>query len=325
MDADADWTLTVDGFDQQLARVHESLLAVADGRVGIRGAPALAHPGSERAIFVAGAYEGEGPETTLTTFDNWPSLLGELPPDPLLRRRLDLRSGVLREDLALPAGPLSLLQFPSLVRPGTVALRASGPSSVVPPDGRLDRFAVYGSDEGEKATRLAAAKSAGFEALLAEHRDAWARRWEEADVVIEGDPELQRAVRFALFHLMASVPDEGEAAVGARGLSGPGYRGHVFWDSDVFVLPFLAATHPAAARAMLEYRIRRLPRRSRRLEESAAEARASRGSRRAREATLRLARHATARAGSSDSNRRARGAHRRGRRVGGGLLPRLDG
>jgi trehalose/maltose hydrolase-like predicted phosphorylase/hydroxymethylpyrimidine pyrophosphatase-like HAD family hydrolase len=259
VDADADWTLTVDGFDPQLARVHESLLAVADGRVGIRGAPALAHPGSERAIFVAGAYEGEGPETTLTTFDNWPGLLGDLPPDPLLRRRLDLRSGVLREDLVLPAGPLSLLQFPSLVRPGTVALRASGPSSVVPPDGRLDRFAVYGSDEREKATRLAAAKSAGFEALLAEHRDAWARRWEEADVVIEGDQELQRAVRFTLFHLMASVADEGEAAVGARGLSGPAYRGHVFWDGDVFVLPFLAATHPSAARAMLEYRIRRLP------------------------------------------------------------------
>jgi trehalose/maltose hydrolase-like predicted phosphorylase len=58
---------------------------------------------------------------------------------------------------------------------------------------------------------------------------------------------------------MASVADEGEAAVGARGLSGLGYRGHVFWDADVFVLPFLAATHPEAARAMLEYRLRRLP------------------------------------------------------------------
>ena len=59
--------------------------------------------------------------------------------------------------------------------------------------------------------------------------------------------------------LMASVRDDGEAAVGARGLTGPGYRGHVFWDADVFVLPFLAATHPPAARAMLEYRLRRLP------------------------------------------------------------------
>jgi len=77
--------------------------------------------------------------------------------------------------------------------------------------------------------------------------------------MIEGDPELQRAVRVALFHLLASASEDGEAAVGARGLSGNAYRGHVFWDSDVYVLPFLAATRPAAARAMLEYRLRRLP------------------------------------------------------------------
>ncbi len=70
---------------------------------------------------------------------------------------------------------------------------------------------------------------------------------------------MQLAIRLAMFHLMASVADSGEAAVGARGLTGTGYRGHVFWDADVFVLPFLAATHPPAARAMLEYRVRRLP------------------------------------------------------------------
>lgn len=98
----------------------------------------------------------------------------------------------------------------------------------------------------------------GFEALLVEHREAWARRWEDADVVVDGDDDVQRSLRFALFHLIGSVRDFGEAAVGARGLSGPAYRGHVFWDSDVFVLPFLAATHPLAARAMLEYRVRRL-------------------------------------------------------------------
>jgi len=77
-------------------------------------------------------------------------------------------------------------------------------------------------------------------------------------VCIDGDPELELAVRFGLFHMMASVPTSGEAVVGPRGLSGPSYRGHVFWDADVFVLPFLAATCPPAARAMLEYRIRRL-------------------------------------------------------------------
>ena len=78
-------------------------------------------------------------------------------------------------------------------------------------------------------------------------------------MLVEGDAELQLAVRLALFHLMASVRDRGEAAVGARGLTGTAYRGHVFWDSDVYVLPFLAATHPVAARAMLEYRLRHLP------------------------------------------------------------------
>jgi trehalose/maltose hydrolase-like predicted phosphorylase len=120
-------------------------------------------------------------------------------------------------------------------------------------DGRLAPPAADALDA------LDAARREGYETLLRSHRSAWADRWERADVVIEGDPELQRAVRFCLFHLMASVAGEGEAAVGARGLSGEGYRGHVFWDADVYVLPFLAATHPSSARAMLEYRVRRLP------------------------------------------------------------------
>jgi trehalose/maltose hydrolase-like predicted phosphorylase len=107
--------------------------------------------------------------------------------------------------------------------------------------------------------RLAAAEHAGFERLFNEHRRAWAARWHDANVDIQGDRELTRAARFALGHVLASVADTGEAAVGARGLSGGAYRGHVFWDADVFVLPVLAATNPAAARAILEYRVRRLP------------------------------------------------------------------
>lgn len=111
----------------------------------------------------------------------------------------------------------------------------------------------------EAIARLREAEDADYEGLLGEHRETWARRWEEADVRIDGDDELQLGVRFALFHLMASVGEGSEAAVGARGLSGPAYRGHVFWDACAFVLPFLAATHPEAARAMLKYRIHRLP------------------------------------------------------------------
>jgi trehalose/maltose hydrolase-like predicted phosphorylase len=101
--------------------------------------------------------------------------------------------------------------------------------------------------------------AAGFDHLLDEHRRAWARRWHAAKVTIGGDEALQLAVRFNLFHLLGAAADEGEAAVGARGLTGDGYRGHVFWDTDVFVVPVLTATDPAAARAVLEYRIRRLP------------------------------------------------------------------
>jgi beta-phosphoglucomutase family hydrolase len=106
---------------------------------------------------------------------------------------------------------------------------------------------------------LDAAQRLGFEALLAEQRQAWSQRWEAAEISIDGDPANELAVRFALFHLMAASPVSGEAAIGPRGLSGHTYRGHVFWDSDVFILPFLAATSPPAAQAMMRYRTRRLP------------------------------------------------------------------
>ncbi len=110
---------------------------------------------------------------------------------------------------------------------------------------------------------FAQAELLGFDALLAEHRCVWAQLWEDAEVVIEGDHDEvaqdQLAARFAVFHLLAAAAPDGEAAVGARGLTGPAYEGHVFWDADVFVLPALAAIRPASARAMLEYRIRRLP------------------------------------------------------------------
>jgi trehalose/maltose hydrolase-like predicted phosphorylase len=191
------------------------------------------------------------------------------------RRRLDLRAGLLFEE-----GPVVSVRLSSLDSPGTVAARLAGPADLLPPGGTasadaagtpltatwtdrrragtVDRLGAYHPDRDEAVAARRRAERAGFDRLLRDHRAAWARRWEAADIEIDGDDDLQQAIRFTLFHLMGSVADEGEAALGARGLSGPAYRGHVFWDSDVFVLPFLAATHPAAARAMLEYRVRRL-------------------------------------------------------------------
>jgi trehalose/maltose hydrolase-like predicted phosphorylase len=129
----------------------------------------------------------------------------------------------------------------------------------------VERLAAWRGDVDEVpewealAARLGEIDAVGFDRLAAEHREAWAQRWSGANVMIEGDPQSELAARFAVFHLLAAAPDLGEAAVGARGLTGPAYGGHVFWDADVYVLPALAAIRPAAARAMLEYRIRRLP------------------------------------------------------------------
>jgi len=131
-------------------------------------------------------------------------------------------------------------------------------------EGARDEFLAYAWDPEEMPAvavatdRAGTARALGFDGLLAEHVAAMAERWRNADIVITGDDEMQQAARFALFHLMTAVGSAPEAAVGARGLTGPGYRGHVFWDADVFVLPALAATAPGAARAMLEYRVRRL-------------------------------------------------------------------
>jgi kojibiose phosphorylase len=108
--------------------------------------------------------------------------------------------------------------------------------------------------------RLGAAAAAGLPALLQESAAAWAERWATADVEITGDEELQRRVRFASYHLIGSAnPDDPRAAPGARSLTGERYKGHVFWDNEIFVLPFLVYTHPPSARAVLGYRHHTLP------------------------------------------------------------------
>ncbi|WP_437733130.1 glycoside hydrolase family 65 protein [Sorangium sp. So ce1335] len=96
--------------------------------------------------------------------------------------------------------------------------------------------------------------------LLGEHARAWAERWRRADVEIDGAPKIERALRFALYHLIGSAnPDDARCSVGARGLAGEAYRGHVFWDTDIFLVPFYTHCYPEAARALLLYRHHTLP------------------------------------------------------------------
>src|SRR5690242_9608522 len=95
----------------------------------------------------------------------------------------------------------------------------------------------------------------GIDSAVWAHVSAWESRWKAADIEIEGDESLQRALRFAAYHLISAAnPDDGRVSIGARTLSGPGYKGHVFWDTETYMLPFFIFTHPRAARALLEYR-----------------------------------------------------------------------
>jgi trehalose/maltose hydrolase-like predicted phosphorylase/beta-phosphoglucomutase-like phosphatase (HAD superfamily) len=100
----------------------------------------------------------------------------------------------------------------------------------------------------------------GWRGALDAHEAAWATRWRASDVAIEGDPDVQRAVRFAVYHLVSAAnPDDEHVSVGARALTGDAYLGHVFWDTEIYLLPFYTATWPEAARAMLMYRFHTLP------------------------------------------------------------------
>jgi kojibiose phosphorylase len=132
---------------------------------------------------------------------------------------------------------------------------------------RLDRVLdVETARDGAPPRELAAGHlhevlaSGGMEGIVEAHRRAWDEVWHRSDVRIEGDADAQRALRFAIYHLVSAAdPDDDRVSIGARALTGPGYGGHVFWDTDVYVLPFLTLTWPAAARAQLMYRYRTLP------------------------------------------------------------------
>jgi trehalose/maltose hydrolase-like predicted phosphorylase len=107
---------------------------------------------------------------------------------------------------------------------------------------------------------LARSRALGWRAVLAAHEAAWAARWIASDVLIEGDDESQQALRFAVYHLTSAAnPNDERVSIGARGLTGDAYFGHVFWDTEIYLLPFYTAVWPEAARALLMYRFHTLP------------------------------------------------------------------
>ena len=106
---------------------------------------------------------------------------------------------------------------------------------------------------------LAGAMQTGWEGLLAEQRSYLDRFWACADVELDGDSAIQQAVRFGLFHILQAGARAEGRAIAAKGLTGPGYDGHAFWDTETFVLPVLTYTAPDAAAHALRWRHSTLP------------------------------------------------------------------
>ena len=94
----------------------------------------------------------------------------------------------------------------------------------------------------------------GFDALVEDQRGFVSDFWSKADVEIEGDAGIQQAMRFNLFHMMQATARAENTGVPAKGLTGHGYEGHYFWDTEIYLLPFLTYTEPRIARNLLRFR-----------------------------------------------------------------------
>ncbi len=105
------------------------------------------------------------------------------------------------------------------------------------------------------ADAATAAAARGFEATLADHGAAWQALWREADLALDGDPALQLATRYTVAQLLSHAPPEDDTvSLAARPLSAESYRGHVFWDTDLFMAPAITALAPELGRNLINYR-----------------------------------------------------------------------
>lgn len=101
---------------------------------------------------------------------------------------------------------------------------------------------------------LTEAQQQGFDYYLAQQEEYLNQFWQQADIKIKGDRALQQGVRFNAFHLLQSVGKDGQTNIAAKGLTGEGYEGHYFWDTETYILPFFLYNKPEISRKLLKYR-----------------------------------------------------------------------
>ena len=124
---------------------------------------------------------------------------------------------------------------------------------IISKEGDLDKIKAL----SEKGFRKVFQSS--FKTLVNRHIQRWEDLWSVAEVSILGDPEVEKNFRFNIYHmLITAAKDDGFSSIGARALTGEGYHGHIFWDAEIFLLPFYIYTLPCVAKNMLLYRYKRL-------------------------------------------------------------------
>lgn len=96
----------------------------------------------------------------------------------------------------------------------------------------------------------------GFEHFVKEQAEFWKEHWEKADIKIDGSPADQQAVRYSLFQLKQQLATVNNCSIGATGLTGPGYSGQVFWDTEMYLMPYYNFTDPYSQKELLMYRYR---------------------------------------------------------------------
>lgn len=155
----------------------------------------------------------------------------------------------------------------------TKTLRTEGSSAVCVISGELKKgekivlrkFCVYTDSIREKDVKAAAvrklqtARAKGLSYYYRAQEKFLGEFWSRSAMEIEGDEALNRAILFNMYELLQSAPVDGVCSIAAKGMSGEGYEGHYFWDTETFILPFFTMTQPEIAKKILEYRYSTLP------------------------------------------------------------------
>lgn len=125
----------------------------------------------------------------------------------------------------------------------------------------IDQYVTIGVDENHDVLKVRQHHliNEGFDAHLFRHQQAWLKKWDIADVKIEGDEKADLSLRYSIYHLLILAPSRYEhASIPARGISGQTYKGAIFWDTEIFMLPFYLNHDLESAKKIIEYRIQGL-------------------------------------------------------------------